>query len=85
LVVLVTLLAWKLKRKRRREQAATVELPPSALDEKNLEAQHYPSVAPSELYGGNAAVEMGCREPAELVGTPGRPYGRDDPKVVLQP
>ena len=60
-----------------------MELPHSAINEKNLEAQHYPSVAPIELYAGNAAVEMGCREPSELAGTPGRLYGRDDPKVVL--
>ena len=84
--MLVALLAWKVEKRRRQERRATVELPHNPLHEKYQEMSCYP-----ELYAGNVAVEMACRDPAELkIGqkmTPQeeRPYGLDDRKVVLQP
>jgi hypothetical protein len=87
LLALVTLSVWKLK-KRRLEQAATAELPYSPIHEKHMDPKYHPLMPPIELYAGNAAVELGCRDPSELGRAPAqgeRPYGRDDPKVVLQP
>lgn len=89
--MLVALLAWKVEKRRRQERRATVELPHNPLHEKYQQMSYYPAAPPAELYAGNVAVEMACRDPAELkIGqktTPQeeRPYGLDDRKVVLQP
>lgn len=90
LLVLVALLGWKLKKKRQHEHAATVELARDPMREKYHDMRYCRPAPPIELYAGNAAVEMGGKDPAELGmerETPAqgdRPYGLDDPKVILK-
>jgi hypothetical protein len=90
LLVLVALLGWKLKKKRQQEHAAAAELPRDPMHEKYQDMRHCYPAPPTELYAGNAAVEMGCNDPAELGierKTPAqedRSYGLDDPEVVLK-